>query len=78
MQEANIRLLFECGTLKSAQITRVPLVDRWCLQFTKKGGGFEVLDSQRVSPRAFKTLDAAFQAANRIGFREVSVVGQVR
>lgn len=74
MQEAEIRLLFECGSLKSATITRAPLEDGWCLQFAKKVGGYEHLDSQRVSPRTFKTLDAAFQAVNRIGFQEANVV----
>jgi len=73
MQEAEVRLLFECGDLKTATITQVPLVDGWCLQFSRKGGGCELLDSQRVSPRVFKTLDAAFQAANRVGFREAVV-----
>lgn len=78
MQEAELRLLFDCGSLKSAAITRAPLVDGWCLQFAKKGGGVEVFDSQKSSPRTFKTLDAAFQATNRIAFRDASVVGQAR
>jgi hypothetical protein len=73
MQETEIKLLFECGNLKTATITKVPLADGWCLQFARKGGGCEVLDSQRVSPRTFKTLDAAFQAVNRVGFREAIV-----
>lgn len=75
MQEADIRLLFDCGNLESVMITRAPLVEGWCLQFSRKGGGCEALDSQRVSPRTFKTLDAAFLAASRIGFREATIAG---
>jgi len=74
MKEAELRLLFEGGLLKTATICRHPLEDCWMLKFDRKKGAPVFMDSQRISPRAFKTLDAAFQTAHEIGFQEVAVV----
>jgi hypothetical protein len=72
--ESQLRLLFESGDLKSVTIVKVPLSEDWCLQFARKNGELVLMDSQRISPRRFKTLDAAFAAANGIGFQKVMVV----
>lgn len=74
MKEAELRLLFDTGVLKAASICRHPMADNWMLKFDRKKGQPVFMDSQRVSPRAFKTLDAAFQAAHDIGLQEVTVV----
>jgi hypothetical protein len=74
MKEAELRLLFDSGLLKSVTVCRHPMVDSWMLQFERKKGDSIFLDSQRLSPRSFKTLDAAFQIAHDIGFEQVTVV----
>jgi hypothetical protein len=74
MKEAELRLLFDNGIFKAATICRHPMADSWMLKFDRKKGLPVFMDSQRISPRAFKTLDAAFQAAHDIGFQEVAVV----
>ncbi len=73
MQEQSIKILFDSGDVKSATIVRNVMGEGWCLLFGRKSGEPVLLDSQRVSPRTFKTLDSAFVVANRVGFREVKV-----
>ena len=73
MQEGELRTLFHCGDLKTAAILKIPLTEYWCLQFSRKSGAPILLDSQRVSPRRFKTLDAAFASANSIGFTKATI-----
>ncbi|KZY40307.1 MULTISPECIES: hypothetical protein [unclassified Oleiphilus] len=73
MQEQSIKMLFDSGDVKSATIVRNVMSEGWCLQFGRKSGEPIILDSQRVSPRTFKTLDSAFLVAQRIGFREIKV-----
>lgn len=74
MQESELRILFDSGDLKTAAIVNVPMSRDWCLQFTRKNGQEVLLDSQRVTPRRFKTLDAAFSSALSLGFRQAKVV----
>jgi hypothetical protein len=74
MQEGQLRVLFECGDLKSVAIVGVPMSSAWCLQFTRKNGQQLLLDSQRTAPRCFKTLDAAFSSALSLGFRQAKVI----
>lgn len=74
MQEAETKLLFDNGILTAAEIVRSPLSDSWIIQLHLKKGAPVNLDSQRSSPRSFKTLDAAFHVAHSIGFREVKVI----
>lgn len=73
MQESELRTLFECGDLKSVSILKIPMTEHWYLQFSRKSGPEVLLDSQRTSPRRFKTLDAAFSTAETIGFRRACV-----
>lgn len=74
MKEAELRLLFEGGLFTTAMICRHPMADNWMLKFDRTKGAPVFMDSQRISPRAFKTWDAAFQTAHDIGFQEVAVV----
>lgn len=73
MQEQAIKILFESGDIKSVTVVRNVMREGWCLQFGRKSGEPALLDSQRVSPRTFKTLDSACLVAQRIGFREMKV-----
>lgn len=75
MNEPELRLLFEAGNLTSADIVRDVLSKNWVIQVHRKKSSPVLLDSQRASPRLFKTLDAAFRGAQAIGFRDVKVVG---
>ena len=76
MQEKDLRILFEAGDLKKAQITPAPLaLGQRCVQLHRKTEEPVMLDAQRVSPRTFKTLDAAYKAVAAIGFRKASVEG---
>jgi len=73
MQEQAIKILFDSGDVKSVTIVRNVLGEGWCLQFGRKSIDPILLDSQRASPRIFKTLDSASVVAQRIGFREMKV-----
>ena len=73
MQEQAIKMLFDSGDVKSVTIVRNVMGEGWCLQFGRKSSDPILLDSQRVSPRTFKTLDSACLVAQRIGVREMKV-----
>lgn len=73
MQEQAIKILFDSGDVRSVTIVRNVMGEGWSLQFGRKSGDPVLLDSQRVSPRTFKTLDSASLVAQRIGFREMKV-----
>jgi hypothetical protein len=74
MQEKEIKLLFHAGVLKSVTIHATPMETTWYLSFSQKKGAYFHMDAQRKSPRVFKTIDAAFRAAQYIGFRESSII----
>lgn len=73
---SELQLLFEAGQLKSCLAVRYALSNEWCLQFDRKGAGPVLMNAQRISPRRFKTLDAAFKAAREVGFIKMEVHGQ--
>ena len=73
MQLNELKILFDSGTLKSCLIVRYMLSNEWCVQVEKKSGSPVMMNAQRVSPRRFKSLDAAYKAASELGFRKVMV-----
>ncbi|SHI28767.1 hypothetical protein [Ferrimonas marina] len=74
MQEAELKQRFDDGALKQATATPVPMASKgWHLVLTDKKSRQVVLQRQRGQEREFSTLDAAFSAARRIGFREMTV-----
>lgn len=73
---SELKLLFDSGQLKSCVAVHHALSSEWCLQFDRKGSEPVLMDAQRISPRTFKTLDAAFKAAREVGFIKLEVCGQ--
>lgn len=69
--------MFELGSLKKCSIRFFDMKNGYVMSFEgKRGTDVIVLDSQRDSGgvgRVFKTLDAAFLCARKIGFRDVHV-----
>jgi len=67
-----LRLLFESGALKEAHICE--LFGEWTLECTRPGRETAVMTtSRRGEIRRFKSLDAAFAAAQAVGFRRATV-----
>ena len=75
MQASELKILFHAGQLKSCTAVNHIMSDEWCLQFERKKGDVVLMNAQRVSPRRFKTLDAAYKAARDIGFLSMGVNG---
>ena len=75
MQESQAKLLFDHGGLAKAVIAPAPMGHGWHLHVVKfgKNGDTEVIERQRGGWRVFKTVDAAVNTANEIGFRRVEV-----
>jgi hypothetical protein len=82
MRLDQLRLLFDAGNLKSAEIVPAPMepgpVPRWCCQFDQRNGVKVSLELNRKrhgshQVRIFNTLDAAFSACRSVGFLEVKV-----
>ncbi|KHT63848.1 hypothetical protein RJ45_09590 [Photobacterium gaetbulicola] len=76
MQEKDIKLLFDAGDLTRADIVPLPMEAGWGLQFNRRKGHPVMMDAQRVQPRRFKTLDAAYKTLIHIGFREARIIAQ--
>ncbi|MBY7814406.1 plasmid replication protein RepB [Vibrio fluvialis] len=69
MQIKDLRLLFDAGSLKKAQIVRAPMGTGYILLIDK-----HIVQAQRGGDRLFKSIDAAVESAHNIGFRKVEVV----
>ena len=70
---AEAQIEFRCGTWKSARAT--PSLDRsgWYLTLYSKQGTPVMLQRQRGGECVYKTLDAAYSAARKIGFRTLMI-----
>ena len=75
MQESQAKLLFDHGGLAKAVVVPAPMGHGWHLHVVKfgKNGDIEIIERQRGGWRVFKTVDAAVNTANEIGFRRVEV-----
>jgi hypothetical protein len=75
MLEQQAKWLFDEGGLAKAQIVPAPMGAGWHLQLVRfsKAADVEVLERQRGGWRVFKSIDAAVNAAQAIGFRRVEV-----
>ncbi|MGL4615762.1 MAG: hypothetical protein ACRCVV_18090 [Shewanella sp.] len=75
MQELQAKWLFDQGGFAKATIAPAPMGHGWHLHVVKfgKNGDTEVIERQRGGWRVFKTLDAAVNTAQAIGFRRVEV-----
>lgn len=84
MRLDQLRLLFEAGDLREAEIVPAPLepgpVALWCCQFRRRNQTIEPLNLNRKrhgsnQVRIFNSLDAAFSACRSVGFRAATVIG---
>ncbi len=75
MQEKETKLLFDADDLTWVDIVPLPMDAGWGLQFNRRKGQL-MMEDQRVQPRRFKTLDAAYNTLIGIGFREARTLAQ--
>ena len=75
MEVNELKFLFDAGQLKACSAVKYPLSDDWILQMGRTKGEPVLMDAQRVSPRRFKALVAAYKAAREIGFLKMEVQG---
>ncbi|MDE1335393.1 plasmid replication protein RepB [Vibrio aestuarianus] len=68
MQIKDLKMLFDAGSLKKAQIVLAPMGSGYILLLDN-----HVLQAQRGGDRLFKSLDAAAESAARIGFKHIHV-----
>lgn len=68
MQVKDLKLLFDAGALKKAFVFHEPMQGGYVLMLDK-----HVLNAQRGGTRIFKSIDAACETANRIGFKNIEV-----
>lgn len=76
IEQYQVQMLFDCGAITHVTICSGELQqsDRWQIIFTLKGRTVKcLLKSQRNETRFFKTLDAAKNFLNGIGFRSFTV-----
>jgi hypothetical protein len=82
MRLDQLRLLFEAGDLREAEIVPAPLepgpVALWCCQFRRRNKAIVTLNLNRKHQgadqvRIFNSLDAAFSACRLVGFGEATV-----
>jgi hypothetical protein len=74
MLEKEAAIRFDSGQFKRAIVTPAPLVQgEWVLQLERKDKSTAVISRQRGGVRHFKTIDAAYRTAIKIGFRTISV-----
>ena len=75
LQERDAKTVFDLGGFSKALIAPTPMGAGYHLHLVRfgKGGETEVIERQRGGWRVFKTLDAAVNTAQAIGFRRVEV-----
>ena len=82
MELSKLKLLFEAGDLKRAEAAESPLESseekrRWILLITRKNASQVILSLKGgKSDRVFNSLDAVYNTAREIGFREITVSAQ--
>ena len=75
MEEKEAGIRFDAGEFSKALVVSAPLDEGlWLLQLNyKRGSRFVIIEKQRGGERLFKTIDAACNAARKIGFRSITV-----
>ena len=74
MEEKEAVIRFDSGQFKRAIVMPAPMVqNQWVLQLERKDKSTAVISLQRGGVRQFKTIDAAYRVALRIGFRSIAV-----
>ncbi|MGL5038626.1 MAG: plasmid replication protein RepB [Aeromonas sp.] len=75
MEEMKAKWFFEQGTFVKAIVVPTPMGIGYHLHLVRfsRNSETEVLELQRGGWRIFKTIDAAVNTANGIGFRRVEV-----
>lgn len=75
MEELQAKWTFEQGGFAKAQIVPTPMCQGYHLHLVKFGKQSEttVLERQRGGWRVFKSIDAAANTANGIGFRRIEI-----
>lgn len=74
MEVKELKLLFDSGALNKATVCRNLMGGGYMVIFKGKGND-HVLSGQRTNGegRVFKTIDAAVQNVNKIGFQEITI-----
>ena len=76
MQIAKLSVLVEAGAVREVAVSYAADTGGWVAHITyatRNGARTEVLERQRGGWRVFKTIDAAANTANNIGFRRIEV-----
>ena len=75
MEELKAKWIFEQGGFSKAMIVTTPMGQGYHLHLVQFGKQSEtvVLERQRGGWRVFKSIDAAANTANNIGFRRIEV-----
>jgi hypothetical protein len=75
MEELHAKWTFDQGGLAKAVIVPTPMGQGYHLHLVKFGRNSEtaVLERQRGGWRVFKTIDAAANTANSIGFKRIEI-----
>ena len=75
MEELKAKWIFEQGGFSKAMIVPTPMGQGYHLHLVQFGKQSEtvVLERQRGGWRVFKSIDAAANSANNIGFRRIEV-----
>lgn len=82
MQEKELKLLFDNGTLKSCTVANAPMDTGYILLFAKKASKETEIaekrprlagDKSKDNTKIFKSIDAAIIFAHSIGFRKMMV-----
>ena len=74
MEEKEAAIRLDAGQFKQAVVTPAPMVSgQWVLQLERKDKSIAMVSRQRGGIRYFKTIDAAYRVALKIGFRAISV-----
>lgn len=76
MKLAQIKLLFDVGSIKKPVITHSMMSEKWQLMFDverEKNDSTVVLESKRGHVREFATIEAAIKLLQDIGFKSANV-----
>ena len=74
MEEKEAAIRFDSGQFKRAIVTPAPMTQgEWILQLERKNKSTAIISRQRGGARHFKTIDASYRVALKIGFRTITV-----
>lgn len=72
-QENEIRVLFDAGVLRKAEVMREPMGKGWIIIFIGADDQYAMRSQRDSIARSFKTIDAIEKKLSNIGFRKFTV-----